>query len=254
MAIIYTLISVLIISLISIIVVLPVFFKKKISDSFLLMLMSLSVGALLGGVFLHLLPEASSEGGFTFALAINVLLGFLVFFILEKLIHHHHHEQCIKNPNQAGHGHAYHLAPLNLIGDSVHNLLDGLVIAGAYMVSVPLGIATTLSVIFHEIPQEIADFGVLLYSGYSKMKALLFNFLSAATAILGAILGLVLASKINGFTNFIIPFAAGTFLYIAGSNLVPELHKHCKIKDMFVHLFFIVLGIGIMVLLGLLLG
>ena len=214
--------------------------------------MSLSVGALLGGVFLHLLPEAASQV-YNNGLAINILIGFLVFFVLEKMIHYHHFKKCIKNPDQAGHGHAYHLAPLNLIGDSVHNFLDGLIIAGAYIVSIPLGIAATLSVIFHEIPQEVADFGVLLYSGYSKMKALLFNFLSAATAIVGALIGLILASKIQGFVNFIIPFAAGTFLYIAGSNLVPELHRHCKIKDMFVHLFFIILGIGIMVGIGYLL-
>ena len=252
MVILYIFASVIIISLISVVAILPVFFKKKISDSFLLNLMSLSVGALLGGVFLHLLPEAASQG-YNNGLAINILIGFLVFFVLEKMIHYHHFKKCIKNPDQAGHGHAYHLAPLNLIGDSVHNFLDGLIIAGAYIVSIPLGIAATLSVIFHEIPQEVADFGVLLYSGYSKMKALLFNFLSAATAIVGALIGLILASKIQGFVNFIIPFAAGTFLYIAGSNLVPELHRHCKIKDMFVHLFFIILGIGIMVGIGYLL-
>ena len=251
MVILYTLISVILVSLIAIIAILPLMFKKKISNVFLLALMSLSVGALLGSVFLHFLPEAVAEG-YTLGLAINILLGFLVFFILEKLIHYHHNKKCMNNPHKCGHGHAYHLAPLNLIGDGVHNFLDGLVIAGSYVVSIPLGIAATLSIIFHEVPQELADFGILLYSGLSKFKALLFNFLSAATAIIGAIVGLFLAGKVHGFTSFIIPFAAGNFLYIAASNLIPELHRHCKIKDMFIHLFFIVLGIGIMILVTLL--
>jgi len=212
----------------------------------LLMLMSLSVGALLGGVFIHLLPEAASQG-YNLGLAINILIGFLVLFIVEKLIHYHHYQKCIKNPEQCGHGHAYHLAPLNLIGDSVHNFLDGLVIAGSYAVSVPLGIATTLAVIVHEVPQELADFGVLLYSGWSKMKALLFNLLSAATAIIGAIVGLFLIETAQWFNDLIIPFAVGTFIYIAAANLIPELHKHCRIREMFIHLLFILLGIGIMI-------
>ena len=244
--IIYTLVSVIIVSLIAVLAVLPILFKKKVSDSLLLMLMSLSVGALLGGVFIHLLPEAASQG-YNLGLAVNILIGFLVFFVVEKLVHYHHFKKCIKNPDQCGHGHAYHLAPLNLVGDSVHNFLDGLVIAGSYAVSVPLGIAATLAVIFHEVPQELADFGVLLYSGWSKMKALLFNFLSAVTAIIGAIVGLFLAGTVQWFTDLIVPFAAGTFLYIASANLIPELHKHCKIKDMFIHLLFILLGIGVMV-------
>ena len=241
--------SVIIISLVSVLAVLPIYFKKKISDSLLLNLMSLSVGALLGGVFLHFLPEVA-EDGFHLGLAVNLLIGFLIFFILEKMIHYHHHKKCIKNPDQTGHGHAYHLAPLNLIGDGVHNFLDGLVIAGSYLVSIPLGIAATLAVLFHEIPQEIADFGVLLYSGWSKMKALLFNLLSALMALLGAVLGIILVRGVENFELFIIPFAAGSFLYIAAANLVPELHRHCRIKDMFTHLLIIVLGIVLMYLVG----
>ena len=126
-----------------------------------------------------------------------------------------------------------------------------MVIAGSYIVSIPLGIAATISILFHEVPQEIADFGVLLYSGMSKLKAVMFNFLSAATAIVGAILGLILAGEINSFTTFIIPFAAGSFLYIAASNLVPELHRHCKFIDTLLHIVSIITGVGIMVLIAL---
>ena len=113
---------------------------------------------------------------------------------------------------------------------------DGMVIAGAYAVNFMLGITATISIIFHEIPQEIADFGVLLYSGLSKKKALFFNLLSALSAIVGLIIGLLLVNKIEGFTHFVIPFAAGNFLYIAASNLLPELHRHCKLKDTLLHI------------------
>ena len=229
----YTLISVILVSLVAVVAIVPVLLKKKLSSRFLLILMSLSVGSLLGGVFIHFLPEAISHG-YTLGLAVYVLLGFLVFFVIEKFIHWHHHKGC--GAGQCGHGHAYHLAPLNLIGDGIHNFLDGMVIAGSYIVSIPLGIAATISIIFHEVPQEIADFGILLYSGMSKLKAVMFNFLSAATAILGAVVGLILAGKTANFTYFIIPFAAGNFLYIAASNLVPELHRHCKFWDTLLHL------------------
>ena len=240
----YTLISVILVSLVAVVAIIPVLLKKKLSNHFLLVLMSLSVGALLGSVFIHFLPEATSHG-YTLGLAIYVLLGFLVFFVIEKFIHWRHNRGC--ENGQCGHGHAYHLAPLNLIGDGIHNFLDGMVIAGSYIVSIPLGIAATVSIVFHEVPQEIADFGVLLYSGMSKLKAVLFNFLSATTAIIGAIIGLILAGKTANFTHFIIPFAAGNFLYIAASNLVPELHRHCKLWDTLLHLIAIIAGIGLMI-------
>ena len=240
----YTILSVIIVSLIAVVAAIPLLIKKKISQKTLLILLSLSVGTLFGSVFIHFIPEAVSHG-YTLGLAFYFLLGIFVFFILEKLIHWRH--SCKRNQEDLGHSHAYHLAPINLIGDAVHNLLDGMVIAGSYIVSIPLGIAATISVIFHEVPQEIADFGILLYSGMSKIKALFYNFLSAATAILGAVIGLILAGKTAGFTHFIIPFAAGNFIYIAGSNLVPELHKHCKLKDTILHVIAIICGIAIMV-------
>jgi len=239
----YAIVSVVIVSLLSVIVAIPLYYKKKVSQSLLVFLLSMSVGVLLATVFLDFLPEAVSHK-YTLGVALYILAGFLVMFVLEKLVHCHHEKKCA---NGECHGHGYHLAPINLIGDGIHNFIDGLVIAGAYAVNISLGITATISIIFHEIPQEIADFGVLLYSGMSKKKALLFNFLSAATAILGTIVGLLLVNRLHGFTNFIIPFAAGNFLYIAASNLVPELHRHCKMKDTFLHLLAIVIGIGIII-------
>jgi zinc and cadmium transporter len=237
----YAIISVIIVSLISVIVAIPLMLKKKVSKGFLLFLLSASVGVLLSTVFMELLPEALHEG-YSVVIALYIILGFLVMFVLEKFVHWHHSKKCKDNC----HGHAYNLGAVNLIGDGVHNFIDGLVIAGAYMVNVGVGIAATISIIFHEVPQEIADFGVLLYSGFSKKKALLFNLLSACAAIVGTLVGLFLVPE--GFTRFIIPFAAGNFLYIAASNLLPKLHRHCGLKESLLHVFAIVLGVGIILL------
>jgi zinc and cadmium transporter len=245
MNVLYVMISVIVVSLISVIFVIPFLLKKKISDKVLLFLLSASVGVLLSTVFLDFLPEAMSHG-YSIKIAIFVLLGFLLMFVLEKFIHLHHTKKC--EHGECGHGHAYNIAPINLVGDAVHNFIDGLVIAGSYAVNVTLGITATIAVIFHEIPQEIADFGVLLYSGMSKKKALMFNFLSALSAIVGAVLGIILIDRLHGFTEFIIPFAAGNFIYIAASNLVPQLHKQCKLIDTILHVVAILLGIGIIVL------
>ncbi|MBU0615635.1 MAG: ZIP family metal transporter [Nanoarchaeota archaeon] len=243
--IIWILVSVIIVSLISVFSAIPLLAKKKISNKLLVFLMSLSVGTLLGGVFIHFMPEIT-EHGYSIKSAMYIIAGFVVFFLLEKFVHYHHNKKC--EEHDYGHGHAYHLAPLNLIGDGIHNALDGLVLAGAYFVSIEIGIAATISVIFHEIPQEIADFGILLYSGLSRIKALFFNFLSATTAIIGAIIGIFLAGATENFSHFIIPFAAGNFIYIAASNLVPELHRHCKLIDTLLHLLAISLGVFVMYL------
>jgi len=121
-----------------------------------------------------------------------------------------------------------------------------LIIAGSYLVSIPVGIATTIAVIFHEIPQEIADFGVLLYAGFSKGKALLFNFLSATIAVVGALIGYFIGAGSQGFLQGLLPFTAGGFLYIAGSNLIPELHKECDTQDSVLHFLSLIAGIGLM--------
>ncbi len=248
--IVYTIGSVILVSIIAVFAAIPFFMKKQIPHSVLIVLMSLSVGTLLGGVFLHFLPELVEEG-YTTSVALSIIAGFLVFLLLEKFIHWHHSKKA-EDGCGCGHSHAYHLAPLNIIGDGMHNFLDGLVIAGSYAVSLPLGIAATISVIFHEIPQEIADFGILLYAGLTKTRALLFNFLSATAAIAGAIVGIIFTEKIHGFSNIIIPFAIGNFVYIAASNLVPELHKHCKITETIIHIIAICAGVGIMLLVAIL--
>ncbi len=245
MGIIFPIISVMVVSLISIIAAIPLLIKKKISEKALLFLLSVSVGVLLSTVFMDFLPEIV-EHEYTLSIALSILAGFLIMFVLEKLVHWHHTKKC--EEGDCGHAHAYNLAPVNLVGDGIHNFIDGLVIAGSYAVNITLGIAATISIIFHEIPQEIADFGVLLYSGLSRRKALIFNFLSALTAVLGTITGLILINRLHAFTYLILPFATGNFIYIAASNLLPQLHRHCKLRDTFLHVFAILLGVGIIML------
>ena len=246
----YVLLSVVLVSLVSLVGVFTLLWKNKNLNEILLLLVSLSAGTLFGGAFLHLLPEAVEHSGFGIRVSLLVLAGVLVFFVLEKFIHWHHchihGDDAQKHILMHKSHHPHHLAPLNLMGDALHNFVDGLVIAGSYLVSVPVGIATTIAVVMHEVPQEIADFGVLLYSGLSRWKALLFNFLSAAVAIVGAVVGLMFGSQSEAFIAFILPFAAGGFVYIAGSNLIPELHKECGLKDSFWHFVVMVAGIALM--------
>ena len=237
-----TILSVILVTLIAVVSILPLLHKKRSDKKLLLVLLSLSAGSLLGGAFIHFLPEAL-EDGYTHSVSLSILAGFMVFFMLEKLVHWHHNKRC---EAEDGHGHAYHLAPMNLIGDGIHNFLDGLIIAASYTVGLHLGIVATITVIFHEIPQEIADFGVLLYSGLSKKKAVLLNLASGSTAIVGAIIGLLLTRQVEFFHDLIVPFAAGNFIYIGASNLVPELHRHCNLKDSLIHVFTIIIGILIM--------
>ncbi len=241
----YTITSVIIVSLVSLLGVFSLLLRKKTERTFLLILVGLSAGTLFGDAILHLLPEAVQGKGFTPSVSLFVLLGIIVFFILERFVHWNHCHGLPATEKHVGHGH--HIGVLNLAGDALHNFIDGLIIAASYFVSIPVGIATTVAVIFHEIPQEIADFGILLYSGFSRAKALFYNFLSATTAILGAIVGLVLGARSDAFVPFILPFSAGAFIYIAGSNLIPELQKEGSLKESVWHLSAMILGILVMV-------
>lgn len=239
----YTILSVIIISLISVVGILFLFMKKNILEKLLIFLVALSVGSLLGGAFLHLLPEIIDSGNFSVNSSFLILGGIVLFFVIENFIHWRHcHVPTSKN-------HPHHLGAMNLIGDGIHNFIDGLVIAAAYFVSLPVGIATTFAVVIHEIPQEIGDFGVLLYSGFSKKKALFFNFVSALIALLGALVGIFLSGNYESFAKIVIPVAAGGFIYIAGSDLIPEIHKKQTRKFSMGNLAGIILGILLMYLL-----
>ena len=239
---IYTIISVIIISLVSLVGVLALFLKKEKLEHLLLYLVSFSVGALLGDVFLHILPEITDEYGYSPIIGFYFLSGVILFFILEKIVHWHH---C----HHAEHS-DHRIKPMvitNLVGDGFHNFLDGMIIAGSYLVSIPVGVATTLAVLFHEIPQEIGDFGVLVHGGLSRSRALLFNIFSAFIAVIGAIFALIIAKKIDNIELFLLAIAGGGFIYIAGSDLIPELHKiECRGCKPWLQLLFIILGVGVM--------
>jgi zinc and cadmium transporter len=236
--------SVLLVSLVSLIGVITIGLNREFLSKIVLYLVSFSAGSLFGGAFVHLLPEAVEEFGFGTEISIYLLLGIAVFFIIEKVIHWHH---CHGFP--AGKCELKSFTYMNLIGDGVHNFIDGMVIAASYMVNTTTGIASTIAVIFHEIPQEIGDFGVLIHGGFSKKKALFMNFLSALTALIGAAAVILLASITENLLAFMLPFAAGNFIYIAGSDLIPELHKEYELKKSLGLLIAFLAGIGIMFLL-----
>jgi zinc and cadmium transporter len=236
----YSLISVAIVSIISLIGVLTLSLSDKVLRKILLFLVSFAAGSLFGGAFFHLIPEAF-EDGCAMCVPVYVILGILIFFVLEKFIHWRH----CHIPTSKHHQHPFGI--MNLVGDGFHNLIDGLIIGGSYLVSIPLGFTTTIAIILHEVPQEIGDFGILLHAGFSKAKALLFNFLSALTAVLGVVIAILIGTKIGGFTEFLVPFTAGGFIYIAGSDLIPELQKECAPSKSFIQLIALLLGIGIMI-------
>lgn len=237
----YSLLSVFLVSFISFIGLFTLSIKKETLNKILLYFVSFSVGGLLGDAFIHLLPE-SIELNNGLYLSFYILLGLIVSFIVEKFIQWRH----CHIPTSREHPHP--LAIMNLIGDSVHNFIDGLIIGASYLTSLQVGIATTIAVILHEIPQEIGDFGVLIHGGFKIRKALFLNFVTALTAVIGTIISLIIGSFASSLTNFLLPFAIGSFIYIAGSDLIPELHKETKPIKSLIQLVMLLIGIAIMYL------
>jgi zinc and cadmium transporter len=217
----YILISTFIVSLISLIGVFTLAIKEKLLQRILFCLIGFSAGALIGGAFLHILPEAleKTKGSAVFY---YLIMGLVLFFLLERYFFWRHCHEGVCDV----HAFTY----LNLLGDGIHNFIDGMAIAASFTISLKLGIVTTVAIILHEIPQELGDFAVLVYGGFSKKKALFFNFLTALTAMLGAVAGFFITDLARGFANFIMPFTAGGFIYIAASDLIPEIHKEKDLK------------------------
>lgn len=236
---IYSLLSVLIVSSISLVGLLTFPLKEKTLKKILLYLVSFSVGGLLGDAFIHLLPQ-SIELNTSISLSFFIILGFIVSFVVEKFVHWRH----CHIPTSKEHPHPF--AIMNLVGDSVHNFIDGLIIGASYLISIEIGIATTLAVIFHEIPQEIGDFGVLIHGGFKRNKALFLNFVTALTAVAGTIVSISLGLITESITSFLLPFAVGNFVYIASSDLIPELHKENEPLKSLLQLITLLAGIAIM--------
>ena len=233
-----SIISVLVVSLISLIGIFTFSIKQQRLNKILNYLISFAVGALIGDVFIHILPELS-EKGITPLISTYILLGIVFTFIIEKIVHFHHSNKSTIQKYKP-------YAITSLYADSIHNLIDGIIIGASYLVGFSIGIATTIAVILHEIPTEVGHFGVLLKGGFKRNTALFMNFLSALTSVVGVILALLLSSKVQSMSLFLLSFTAGNFIYIAGSDLIPELHKEVGVRRSIIQFIWLILGIAIM--------
>jgi zinc and cadmium transporter len=243
--------SVLIISLVSQVGVLALSINNKVLKSIVFFLVSLSAGALFGDAIIHLIPEALEEARPALYTSLLIIAGILLFFILEKFLHWHHThgEDTADHEHKEDEEHVHPRGVMILVSDGVHNFLDGLIIASSFMVDIRLGIATTIAVFLHEIPQELGDFGVLIHAGYSRAKALFYNFISAIFAVLGALVIVLIGEAGLAITSIMLPIAAGGFIYIAGSDLIPELQKTTNTKKSVLQFVAMLIGIGAMALL-----
>jgi zinc and cadmium transporter len=224
--------------------ILTLWLRDRVLRRILIILVAFSAGALMSGALFHMMAESleSMEAITAFS---YLLVGFIMFFLIERFLHwrHCHEGRCEVHP----------FSQLILIGDGIHNFIDGLVIAASFMVNPGFGFLTTLMIILHEIPQELGDFGVLVYGGYEKIRALGLNFLVQLTSVVGGIVGFFFLYTPESI-GFLLPFAAGGFIYIAASDLIPELHKEEDLKRSMLSFLFFVIGIlfllGIKILLG----
>lgn len=217
--------------------VITFFFSKKFISKTILILVSFAIGGLLGGAIFHFIPETFGVLSF-WQTALLILLGILIFYLTEKLFywHHCHKGNCDVHP----------FTNLILFGDGIHNFIDGIVIASSFLISIPFGIITSLLIMVHELPQELGDFGVLIYGGLSRKKALVYNFLSQLTAVIGGIVGYFYL-RANEYSVFLLAIAAGGFLYIAIGDLIPEVFKEKSMTKRLINILAIILGFLVLV-------
>ena len=240
----YTILSVLLVSLVSLAGVITLSLSGKKLDRIMTYLVSFATGSLFGGALIHLLPEAYATADNPLYVSLWTIGGLATFFVMEKFFRwrHCHH------PTTEDHIHP--VVPMNIFGDAMHNFIDGVLIAISYAASIPLGVATTTAVLFHEIPQEISDYSILINGGLSVKKALIVNFFSASLALVGALFALQMGKNISGFTEALVPLTAGGFLYIAGSDLIPELHHNTDVKKSIIQLLMLIAGVVVMTVLA----
>jgi len=218
---------------------LAVLLSRKIFNELIPNLVAFSAGALIGGAILHLIPESIDELGNEPSTFVLILAGIVAFYILEQFIHWHH---CHKET----HDHKKPVSYLILIADGVHNLIDGLAVAAAFLTAPALGVSTLVAVVAHEIPQELGDFGILIHSGWKSGKALLFNFISSLTFLAGGLIAYFVSKDFD--VSVLLPFAAGTFIYIAAVDLIPEIKSDTKLKSKISFFIAFVLGLILMYL------
>jgi len=213
-------------------------------------LVSYAIGALLGAVFLNILPEAMETGSSAAAVSGTVLAGILLFFTLEKLLlwRHCHHDDCEVHEHDT-HGRS---GTMIMVGDTFHNFVDGVIVAAAFLVDINLGIVTALAIIAHEIPQEVGDFLILLHSGYSKAQALLVNVVSSLAMLAGGVLAYFSLQFMQSVVPTLLALAASSMIYVAVADLIPGLHKRTQLRDTLQQIILIVLGVGSIFLVGVL--
>jgi len=246
-----TMTAVALVSVISVTGIITLAVNRRWLKRLTLLLVSFAVGALLGDAFLHLLPEAYGHFGFTIGAAVYVLVGLFAFFALEKFLRwrHCHDVACEFHMGEraTADGRLHPVVKMVLVGDAAHNFLDGMVLAAAWVAAPPVGLATTVAIILHEIPQEFGDFGVLIFGGLSVRRALAYNFLSALGAFAGAAAVLVAGRYVAGLAPLLVPLTAGGFIYIAGADLIPELQHDVGLGKALVQIFAAAAGIAVMV-------
>lgn len=238
--------SVVVVSLISLVGVFSLSLKEETLKKYIGLFISLAVGALLGDTFIHLIPQSFENSSNSVLVSLLIIVGIFLFFIIEKFLHWHHHEDDTEI------NHIHPVGKLLLFTDGFHNFIDGVIIGASFLVNIPVGIATTIAVILHEIPQEMGDFAVLIHSGYSKKRALWLNFVSALAAVIGMVVALVFGNIATVFSLWILPIGAGGFIYIAVADLIPELQKTKDLKNSTLQALVILTGILAMVALTLL--
>lgn len=217
-------------------------------------MVSYAIGALLGAVFLDILPEAIKLTPNVAVLSGTVLFGILLFFILEKLVlwRHCHHEHCEAHEvPESAHGHDHgRSGTMIMVGDTFHNFVDGIIIAAAFMTNTHLGIVTALAIIAHEIPQEIGDFVILLHSGYSKLRAFQLNLISSFASVAGGVLGYFMLQTMQSWIPSLLALAAASMIYVAVADLIPGLHKRAQLRDTVHQVVLIMLGVGTVALMA----
>lgn len=234
----WILLSTFLMALIAWVGILTFFLREESLRKILLLLVAFSAGSLLGGAFLHLIPKTIEESGGGIDIFLWVLIGFCLFFLMEQFLNWHH---CHRVPSE----HKKPVTYLVLLADGVHNFTGGLAIGGSFLVSVPTGVITWIACAAHEIPQEFGDFGILLHGGWNKLRALWFNFFSALTIIPGGILAYFLSTTTD--TTFLLPFAAGNFIYISSSDLIPEIKHGESLKRAILHFIAFISGVLLLV-------
>lgn len=249
--------AVLLVSLTSLVGVVTLSRDPAVLRRRLPLLVSLAAGVLIGSSVLHLLPEARQALGDGLEVSLLFLAGFLGFFGLERALWFHHHTDAVRMAEPVidfhppGHGlgqdcvEPHPVVWMNLIGDGAHNLIDGVAIGAAFLVDPATGIATTLAIILHEVPQEIGDFAILVHGGLTVRRALFFNLLSALVAVVGVALAFVVGQRIDGFSAALLAVTAGSFIYIAAANLVPEIHRHRDRSRALAQTLYLLGGVGV---------